>query len=322
MIRCLAILALAALQVWSTPSFAQSFPNRPIRVVVPFDAGGAMDVVIRIIGKRIADMGGPQILVENKTGAGGAIGVMAVKEAAPDGYTLVEISSSTHVLNPHTSANIPYDPVKDFQPVAMLATLPTFVAVPGNMPVNSLADLLALARQKPGGLSYGSAGVGSAPHIAAALLARSTGTPMTHVPYRGLAGALNDIVGGRIDFVFGSIPSFGGTVADGKVKLLAVSGSKRVKNYPLLPSMSELGHAAVNVDLWIGLAAPAGTDTAIVRMLNELFVKATNSPELEERFAQLGVVIATSTPDQFKQTIESENARLGPFVKELMTKQN
>jgi tripartite-type tricarboxylate transporter receptor subunit TctC len=318
--RSLALMILGAVVATATPASSQPFPSKPIRVVVPFDAGGAMDVIIRVIGKQVSDAGGPAVVVENKTGAGGAIGVMAVKEAAPDGYTLAEVSSSTHVLNPHTTANIPYDPVKDFQPVAMLVRVPTLLAVPASLPVKSLAELLQLARTKPGGLSYGSAGIGSAPHITAALLAKSSGVPMTHIPYRGLAGAMNDILGGRLDFVFSSIPSLGGTVADGKVRLLAAAGSKRLKSYPDLPSMAELGYPAVDVDLWFGLVAPLGTDSATVNKLNEIFVKATNAPELSERFKQLGVEIATGTPEQFKQTLISDNARLGPFVKELTAK--
>jgi tripartite-type tricarboxylate transporter receptor subunit TctC len=301
---------------------AQTFPSKPIRVIVPFEAGGAMDVIIRVIGKQIADSGGPAIVVENKTGAGGSIGVMAVKEAQPDGYTLAEVSSSTHVLNPHTTANIPYDPVKDFQPIAMLVRVPTLLAVPDGLPVRSLADLLQLARTKPGGLSYGSAGIGSAPHITGALLAKSSGVPMTHIPYRGMAGAMNDVLGARLDFVFASIPSLGGTVADGKVRLLAAAGQKRLKAYPDIPSMAELGHPEVDVDLWFGIVAPAGTDAATVQTLNGIFVKAANAPELGERFKQLGVEIATGTPDQFRQSLASDNARLGRFVRELTAKPN
>jgi len=163
-------------------------------------------------------------------------------------------------------------------------------------------------------------GVSAAMVITAALLAKSSGLPMTHIPYRGLAGAMNDVLGGRLDFVFSSIPSLGGTVADGKVRLLAAAGSKRLKSYPDIPSMAELGYPAVDVDLWFGLVAPLGTDDATVRKLNEIFVKATNAPELSERFKQLGVEIATGTPEEFKQALISDNARLGPFVKELTAK--
>jgi tripartite-type tricarboxylate transporter receptor subunit TctC len=320
--KCLVLIALAALHLgpWAEPATAQPFPSRPIRVVVPFEAGGAMDIIMRVIGKQISDAGGAQIVVENKTGAGGAIGVMAVKDATPDGYTLAEVSSSTHVLNPHTTASIPYDPVKDFQPIAMLVKVPTLLAVPAGSPANSLNDLVALARQKPGGLNYGSAGIGSAPHITAALLEKSTGVPMTHVPYRGMAGAMSDLVGGRIDFVFSSIPSLGGFVTDGKVRLLGVAGKSRIKDYPQLPSMAELRHPDVDVDLWFGLVAPLGTEPAVIRTLNEMFVKAANSPELAERFKQLGVEIATGTPAQFRQALETDNARLGPFVRELTAK--
>ena len=313
------LAAIAALHVCATalPVSAQNYPSRPIRIIVPFEASGAMDVVMRIVGKKVSDVGAAQIVIENKTGAGGVIGVMAVKDAAPDGYLLAEVSSSTHVLNPHTTAGIPYDPVKDFVPITLLVRVPTLLAVPAGSPANSLADLVQLAKTKPGGLSYGSAGVGSAPHITAALLQKSFGAPMTHVPYRGLAGAMNDLLGGRLDFVFSSIPSLGGTVADGKVRVLATTGAKRIKLYPNIPSMAELGRPEVDVDLWFGIVAPLGTDPAIVRTLNAMFVKAANDPELTERFSQLGVEIATGSPDEFKKTLESDNARLGPFIKEL-----
>ncbi len=318
--RYFALLALVALQLAPLPAASQPFPSRPIRIIVPFEAGGAMDIIMRVVSKRVSDSGGPQIVIENKTGAGGAIGVMAVKDAAPDGYTLAEVSSSTHVLNPHTTASIPYDPVKDFQPIAMLVKVPTLLTVPAGSPANSFAELLDLARKKPGGLSYGSAGVGSAPHITAALLEKSSGIGMTHIPYKGMAGAMNDVLGGRLDFVFASIPSLGGTVADGKVKVLGVAGKNRIKDFPQAPSMAELGYPEVDVDLWFGLVAPLATDAATIRTLNEIFVKATNAPELAERFKQLGVEIATGTPAQFKQALESENARLGPFVRELTAK--
>ena len=211
---------------WGTSAFGQAYPTKPIRIVVPFEAGGAMDIVARVISKKVADDGGMQIVIENKTGAGGAIGVVAVKDAAPDGYTLAEVSSSTHVLNPHTRADIPYDPVRDFEPVVMLVNVPTLLAVPVDLPVNSLPELLELARKNEKGLNYGSAGIGSAPHITAALLAKTTGLPMAHIPYRGLAGAMNDLVGRRLDFVFSSVASLGGFVSDGKVKVLAVAGNK------------------------------------------------------------------------------------------------
>lgn len=314
------VVATASFALSPTLGSAQPYPSKPIRIVVPFEAGGAMDIIMRVVSKRVMDTGGPAIVIENKTGAGGAIGVVAVKEAAPDGYTLAEVSSSTHVLNPHTTANIPYDPVKDFQPITMLVKVPTLLTVPAGSPANSLKDLIELARNRPDGLNYGSAGVGSAPHITAALLQKSANVPMTHIPYKGMAGAMNDVLGGRLDFVFSSIPSLGGTVADGKVRLLGVAGKSRIKDFPNIPSMAELGHPDVDVDLWFGLVAPATTDPAIVRTLNEMFVKATNAPELAERFKQLGVEIATGTPEQFRHALVSENARLGPFVRQLTAK--
>lgn len=318
------LAAIAAVHVCGTalPGAAQNYPSRPIRVIVPFEASGAMDVVMRIVGKKISDSGAAQIVIENKTGAGGVIGVMSVKDASPDGYMLAEVSSSTHVLNPHTTAGIPYDPVKDFAPVAMLVRVPTLLAVPASSPANSVDELIQLAKTKPGGLSYGSAGVGSAPHITAALFQKSAGAPMTHVPYRGLAGAMNDLLGGRIDFVFSSIPSLGGTVADGKVKLLAAAGAKRIKLHPIIKSMAELGRPEVDVDLWFGIVAPRGTDAAIVRTLNAMLVKAANDPKLAERFTQLGVELATGTPEDFRKVLEVDNARLGPFVKQLTAKPN
>jgi len=267
----------------------------------------------------VTDKGGPQIVIENKTGAGGAIGVMSVKDAAPDGTTLIQVSSSTHVLNPHTS-NIPYDPVKDFQPIIMLVKVPTILAVPASSPAKTFAEFVDHAKKKPDGLIYGSAGIGSAPHITGALLEKSLGVRMTHVPYRGMAGAMTDVIGDRLDFVFSSIPSIGGAAADGKIRLLAIAGKNRIKAYPDLPSMKDVGHPDVDVDLWFGVMAPLGTDAATVKALNELFAQATNAPELTERFKQLGIEIATGSPAQFKQAIEGDNARLGPFVKELTAK--
>lgn len=309
-------VSLSVLDPGTVP--AQPFPSRPIRVIVPFDAGGAMDVVMRLVGKKVSDLGGPQIIVENKTGGGGVIGVMSVRDASPDGYTLVEGSSSTHVLNPHLMANFPYDQIRDFQPITMLVKVPQILAVPAGMPVNSVADLLELASKKPGGLSYGSAGVGSAPHITAALMAKSFGTPMTHVPYRGMASALTDLLAGRIDFVFGSIPSFQGHTTDGKLKLLAVAGDRRLKQLPQIPSMAEVGHPTVELDLWFGLLAPAGIPGTAIQTLNALFVKAANQPDLAGRFTEMGLEIATGTPDQLRKAIEAENTRLGPFVRELV----
>lgn len=319
--KIFALIAVVTMQLGWTggQASAQQFPSRPIRVIVPFDAGGAMDVIMRFVAKKVGENGDATIVIENKTGAGGAIGVMAVKNAAPDGYTLVETSSSTHVLNPYTTATIPYDPVKDFQPVVMLVRVPTLLAVPASSPVKNFADLVEYAHKKPGGLSYGSAGVGSQPHVVAALLAKSIGTPMTHIPYRGLAGAMTDLVGGRLDFVFSSIPSLAGHVTDGKVRLLAVSGNKRLKQYPDLPSMADLGRPEVSVDLWFGIEAPLGTDPAIVNKLNAIFTKAANDPELGASFAKLGVEIATGTPEEFGQAIASDNARLGPVIKQLMS---
>ena len=187
------LAAIAALHVCATalPVSAQNYPSRPIRIIVPFEASGAMDVVMRVVGKKVSDVGAAQIVIENKTGAGGVIGVMAVKDAAPDGYLLAEVSSSTHVLNPHTTAGIPYDPVKDFVPITLLVRVPTLLAVPAGSPANSLADLVQLAKTKPGGLSYGSAGVGSAPHITAALLQKSAPSrwPVAHWRMCPIAGS-------------------------------------------------------------------------------------------------------------------------------------
>jgi tripartite-type tricarboxylate transporter receptor subunit TctC len=317
------VCASAALLMlpWGMSAFGQSYPTKPIRIVVPFEAGGAMDVIARVISRKVADDGAAQIVVENKTGAGGAIGVVAVKDAAPDGYTLAEVSSSTHVLNPHTTASIPYDPVRDFEPVVMLVRVPTLLAVPAGLPVNSLSELLALGRKNEKGLNYGSAGIGSAPHITAALLAKTSGAPMTHIPYRGLAGAMNDLVGSRLDFVFSSVASLGGFVSDGNVKVLAVAGKSRIKSFPQVQSMAELGYPDVDVDLWFGIVAPLGTSPDIVRKLNEMFVKATNSPDLAPQLAQLGVEVATGSPAAFKQTLDSDNKRLGPFIKELTAQQ-
>lgn len=316
MFRIVAALALTISTLTST-AIAQSYPSRPIRVIVPFEAGGAMDVVMRLIVKSVTDAGGPTIVVENKTGGGGVVGSLAVKTATPDGYTLLMASSSTHVFNPHMMKDFPFDPIADFTPIVALVEVPRVLAVPASLGVGSLAELHKLSKTKPEGLSYGSGGVGSAPHLTSALMQKSFDAPMTHVPYRGVAPAINDLVAGRIDFVFGSIPSFQGHVASGKLRFLAVAGKKRLSDLPNVPHMAELGYPEIELDLWFGILAPAGTDSVIVGKLQDLFATAAKSPDLSERFKKMGLELATGSSGEFAQSIKIDNARIAKLITEL-----
>ena len=280
------------------PASAQNYPSRPIRIIVPFEASGAMDVVMRIVGKKVSDTGAAQIVIENKTGAGGVIGVMAVKDAAPDGYLLAEVSSSTHVLNPHTTAGIPYDPVKDFVPITLLVRVPTLLAVPAGSPANSLADLIELAQdqaRRPE-LRLGRRRLRAAHHRGAAAEVERRADDARALSRAGRRDERPARRPPRLRVQQHSLARRHRRRRQG-AGCWPPPGAKRIKLYPNIPSMAELGRPEVDVDLWFGIVAPLGTDPAIVRTLNAMFVKAANDPELTERFSQLGVEIATGSPD-------------------------
>jgi len=301
---CLASLGLASTSL----ALAQSYPDRPIRIIVPFAAGGGSDVVARAVAPKLTDKLGQSVVVENRTGAGGSLGATVVARAPADGYTLLLGSSSEIAQYPNVAANVPYDPQRDFAPIALLATVPYVLTVIETLPVKSVPELLDLARRNPGQLNYGSAGPGSGTHLAMALLTWMTGTTMTHVPYRGSAPVVADLIAGNLQLAIPTMSAVLPHAGGGKLRLLAVSTAKRAVALPDLPTIAESGVAGYATGLWTGLLAPANTPPAIVARLNAAAAEALASPDLKEILLRQGAEQTGGTPEQFAEEIKRELA--------------
>lgn len=306
MIRIAALLAAAL--VLATPARAQTYPVRPITLIVPFAAGGSNDMVARVIGKKLSEVWGEPVVIDNRGGAGGVIGSAAVAAAAPDGYTLLLVSS-TFTINPAIKKNMPFDTVKDFTPVAFIARSPLLVVASRKLAVNSAKEMLALAQSKPGKLTYASAGPGSINQIAAELIALSAEAKFLHVPYKGGALALNDLIGGHVDIYVSSLPQVLQLARDGQARALAVTSAKRTPLLPDVPTLAEAGITGFDLSSWWGIVGPAGLPANIVNALNREIGKMLTSPELSAILANEGAEAETMTPQQFGDLMRSETVR-------------
>ena len=306
MIRTGALLA-AALALASPATSAQTYPSRQITLIIPFTPGGSNDIVGRAIGKKLADAWGQPVVVENRGGAGGMIGTAAVAAAVPDGYTLLLVSP-TFTINPAIKKTMPFDTVKDFTPVAFIARAPLLVTTSTKLPVGSAKELFALARSKPGQITYASAGLGSINQISTELIAFSAGVRFTHVPYKGGAPALNDLVGGHVDIFVSSLPQALQLVRSGQVKTLAVTSTKRTALLPDVPTLVESG-ISVDLGTWWGIAGPAGMPKDIVNALNAEISKILASPELGIFLTNEGAEAEAMTPQQFGNMMRLETER-------------
>src|SRR5688572_24035998 len=273
------------------------YPNRPIRLVVTVPPGGAADFIARLVGAKLSESLGQAVLVENRGGAGGTIAADAVAKAAPDGYTLLQNSITTHGVGPHLYSKLPYDPVKDFAAVSALAVLPLIMAVNADLPVSSMRELIGFSRSNS--LNFASSGNGGAPHMAAELFKSVTGAPITHVPYKGSGPAVADLVGGRVQIMFDAAPSLIQHVRSGKLRVLAAASPQRNRLLPEVPTFAELGHPKVAVSLWYGLLAPAGTPRAAIERLNRDTAKALESAEVRDRLQAQGAEPMPGTPEEF-----------------------
>jgi tripartite-type tricarboxylate transporter receptor subunit TctC len=303
-----AVFIAAALVFTVTAVCAQSYPARQITLIVPFAAGGSNDIVGRAIGKKLAEAWGQPVVVENRAGAGGVIGTSAVAAMPPDGYTLLLVSS-TFTINPAIKKSMPFDTTKDFTPVAFIARSPLLVAASNNLAVSSAKELLALARRNPGKITYGSAGPGSINQIAAELIALSAGIKLMHVPYKGGAPALNDLLGGHIDIYVSSLPQVLQLAQNGHAKALAVTGAKRTALLPDVPTLEESGIAGLDLSSWWGIVGPAGMPADIVNALNSEIGKMLTSPELIQVLSNEGAEAETMTPRQFGDLMRLETER-------------
>jgi tripartite-type tricarboxylate transporter receptor subunit TctC len=294
---------------------AQTYPDRPITLVVPYPAGGGNDVLGRLVAERMGKTLNGTIVVENRGGAGGTIGTRQVAKAAPDGYTML-IATSSLAINPSLYPNVGYDPRKDFAPIGLLASGANVVLVHPSVPAKSIAELIALAKKNPGKLNFASTGSGSSVHLAAELFAAMAGIKINHVPYRGSGPALNDLLGGHVTMMFATLPSAIGIVRGGKVRALAVTGARRSDVFPELPTIAEAGLAGYEAELHYGLVAPAGTPRPIVEQLNAALRAALTDATLRERLAREGAVPMPSTPEEYVADIEAEEKKWGKIVRD------
>jgi len=313
--RSLSALALVFAAL-APAAFAQDYPNRPIRVICPYGAGGASDIVARAGAFELSKTLGQSVVVENRTGAGATIGFEAFASSPPDGYTLLATASSLHgIAAPLYSAILKHDPNKDIEPVIVLANADNVLVVNPAEKVTTVRDLIALAKSKPGELTFVSAGVGTSVHMAGEMFKYMAGVSMTHVPYRSSVAALTDLMAGRVNVMFDNIPSSLGPIRSGKLRGIATTGAKRAATLPELPTIAESGLAGYQAGVWIGYLAPQGTPRAIIEKLNAAGQKAVHTPEFIKRVGDLGNDVVGGTPEQMWDMIRSEVKRMAPIVK-------
>jgi tripartite-type tricarboxylate transporter receptor subunit TctC len=286
-----------------------------VRLIVPFVPGGATDVIARVVASRLSDAWGQQVVVENRAGGGANIGAQAVAQSDPDGYTLY-IASVPHATNRFLYASLSYDPIADFAPVTLICMQPNIMVVPNSSPAKSVMDFVAYAKANPGKISYGSGGVGTSVHLSGELFKRMTGIEMTHIPYRGAAPALQDVMAGRLDLIFDNVTSSLPQVKGGNARGLAVTTGKRVPAMPELPTIAEAGVPGFDVSSWFAFFVPAKTPSAIIKKMNEDTVAALGNPMVKERLEQLGAAPVGSTPAELAAFLKSEMDKWGPVIRE------
>ncbi|MDB5812270.1 MAG: hypothetical protein JWN94_4392 [Betaproteobacteria bacterium] len=298
---------------------AQSYPSKPVRFVSPYPPGGANDILARIIGQKLGENLGQQMVIENRGGATGNIGAEYVAKAAPDGYTILMGQASNLTINV-SLMKMPYDPIKDLAPVTLVATTPNLLVVHPSLPVKTVKDLVALARAKPGSINYASSGSGSAGHLAGELFNRVAKIDMVHIPYKGAAPALTDVVAGQAQIYFTSPISAQPFVKGGRLRMVAVTSLKRSASMPEIPTVAESGYPDFDVVSWWGVLTPAAVPKDIIGKLHTEIVKVLALPEIKAKFADQGADVASNTPEQFAAYIKSEIAKWGKLIKELGVK--
>jgi tripartite-type tricarboxylate transporter receptor subunit TctC len=309
------VLVAAATLVGSAPTTAQNWPSRPITIVVPFPPGPALDLVARQVAAKMAGPLGQAVVVENRTGANGTIGSNGVARAAPDGYTLLAATVGTHVTALHLIKNLPYDPIKDFTPIIAAVEPVTCLAVTASLPVNSVPELIAYAKAHPDELSFGSSGVGSVFHLMGELFNETAGVKIKHVPYRGVAPALQDVIGGHIPMVFISVSNAEPAAKAGQVKILAVLEPTRYSKMPDVPSISEIIPAFRKPSSWFGFFGPPGLPAPIVNRLNTEMSKALTDPDVVKNLDANAFAVIGGTPQQFADLLKDGIQRYGTLIK-------
>jgi tripartite-type tricarboxylate transporter receptor subunit TctC len=314
--KCVSVFVMTLAAFLAEPAFAQVYPSKPIRLIVPFAAGGGNDNVARLVGKRLADSLGQPVVVDNRPGAGGVVGAELAAKAPPDGYTLFLGGVGSHAINPNLHAKLPYDPIRDFAPVELLAKAPLVLVVHPSVPVHDVAEFIAYARAHPGRLNFASNGNGSSSQLAAVMFDSMAGINMVHVPYKGLSPALTDLLSGQVQLMFSSVVAILPHIKAGKLRGLAVTGAKRLALMPELPTIAEAGLPGYEASSWYGILAPAGTPRDIVARLNAELAKAIEQPEVRNSLLAEGAEPAGGSPEQFAAHIRAEKERLGKIIRE------
>jgi tripartite-type tricarboxylate transporter receptor subunit TctC len=295
---------------------AQDYPSKPIRLIVPFPPGGGNDTMARTVGHQLTAALGQQVVIDNRAGAGGIIGAETAAKAAPDGYTLFLGGVGSHGINPNLHAKLPYDPVRDFAPVTLIASAPLILVVHPSVPAKSVKELIQLAKAKPGQLNFASNGAGGSSHLAAEMFKMMTATAMVHVPYKGLSPALTDLLSGQVQLMFSSTVAILPQVRAGRLRSLALTAAKRSPALPDVPTVAESGVAGYETASWYGVLAPAGTPQPIVDRLNREIVRIVQLPEVRERLAAEGAEPVGNSPEEFAAHIKRELARWAKVIRQ------
>jgi len=309
------VSALVLSGLFAVPAAAQPYPSRVVKLIVPQTPGGATDVFARKIGQLLSEKWGQPVVIENRAGAGGVVGTDVVAKSAPDGYTLLVTYAGSQAINPALYPKIPFDSVKDFQTIATLASTPFVLIVHPKLPAKDLAEYVALARARPDALTYASSGNGSVNHLLGEMLKTEAGIKMLHVPYRGVAPAITDVIGGQVDSAFSSVPSVLQMVQTDKVRALAISSAKRVAAAPEIPTIAESGFPGFDVNPWWGILAPAGIDMTIVRKINEDVANILRTKEMIDFLAAQGAEPLMTSPEAFLKILEADVVKWAKVVK-------
>ncbi len=315
LVRVLATILLTTGLLAPDLVLAQAYPNKAIRVIIPFPPGGGTDVIGRVVAQKLSERWGQTAMVENRPGASGSIGSDLVAKAAPDGYTLL-LQGTQHAINLNLYEQLPYDTVKDFTPIAFIAVAPFLLSVHNSVPVKNVPELLAYIKAQPNGLDYGSSGPGGGAHLAGEILKTATGLKLTHIPYKGGAPAMTDLLGGQIPMLFDPIPSTLKHVSSGRIKVLAISSAKRSPLLPDLPTVSESGVPGFDVVSWFGLYGPAKMPQALVLKINADVNTVLQLPEVKQKFAEMGTDAIAMTPEEFSAYLNVEIKKFAQAIKE------
>lgn len=309
------VFALFALAYHCAGHAQQNYPTHPVRMIVTVQPGGAADFIARVMAQKLGDALGQAFVVDNRSSRGAVISAEPVAKASPDGYTALLASIATHGIGPHMYAKLPFDPIKDFAPVGLYANMPLILVVNSQLPVKSVADLIALARAKPGSVNFASGGTGGAPHLVGELFKLVTGVPIEHVPYKGSAPAAADVAGGQVQMMFDAIAPQLPHLKSGRTRVLAVVSPARLPIAPEAPTMAEAGYPQVAGSVWYGLVVTAGTPKTVIQRLNAESNRILATQEVKDRMAAVGIDVIGDTPEEFAIFIRNEIAKWGPVVK-------